>query len=154
MRNKIIDGTPKTFYFSTKNQLANVFTKALGVENYLRLIRRLGVNNIFAHVVEYPHTTMQSQKARALLLRGSVKTTSNIPQQSCINQATKVAGDAAAADRRCTSQATRVAGSAALADEKSIDQATKLASEHALISTKVLELTEAVPHHEFFIQEH
>ena len=101
-----------------------------------------------------------------------VKTASNIPEQSCINQATKVEGDAAAADRRCTSQATKVAGSAAVADarstsqatrvagsaalaaEKSIDQATKLASEHALISIEVLELIEAVPRHEFFIQEH
>ena len=57
VRNRIIDGTLKTlktFYVSTKNQLADVFTKALGVENYLRLITRLGVINIFAHVVEYP----------------------------------------------------------------------------------------------------
>ena len=38
VRNRIIDGTLKTFYVSTKNQLAEVFTKALGVENYLRLI--------------------------------------------------------------------------------------------------------------------
>ena len=54
VRNRIIDGTLKTFSVSTKNQLADVFTKALGVENYLRLITRLGVINIFAHVVEYP----------------------------------------------------------------------------------------------------
>ena len=65
-----------------------------------------------------------------------VKIASNTAEQSCINQATKVAGDAA------------------LADEMSSDQATKLASEHALISTEVLEVIEAMPHHEFFIQEH
>ena len=76
--------------------------------------------------------------------RQNVKIASNILDQSCINQAIKVAGDAAAAYRSCTSQATkvagsvavvearstsqamRVAGSAALAEEKSINQATKL----------------------------
>ena len=73
VRNRIIDGTLKTFYVSTKNQLADVFTKALGVENYLRLITRLGVINIFAHIVEYPSPPKSSQKARAVLLRGSVK---------------------------------------------------------------------------------
>ena len=92
-------------------------------------------------------------------------------EQSCINQATEVAGDAAVADRRCANQATRVAGSAAVADARSTSQATrvassaaladekyiqttKLASEQALISKEVLELIEAVPHHEFFIPEH
>ena len=73
VRNKILDGALKTFYVSTKNQLADVFTKALGVESFLRLIRRLGVNNIFASQVEYPHTGMEDQKARAILLRGSIK---------------------------------------------------------------------------------
>lgn len=54
VRNRILDGTVKTFYVSTKNQLADVFTKALGVEDYLRLIKKLGIINIFAHNVEYP----------------------------------------------------------------------------------------------------
>ena len=72
----------------------------------------------------------------------------------CTSQATRVVGSAAVVDARSTSQATRVAGSATLADEKSIDQATKLASKHVLISTEVLEVIEAMPHHEFFIQEH
>ena len=73
VRNRIIDGILKTFYVSTKNQLADVFTKALGVENYLRLISRLGVINIFAHIVEHPSPLKSSQKARVVLLRGSVK---------------------------------------------------------------------------------
>ena len=34
VRNKILDGALKTFYVSTKNQLADVFTKALGVESF------------------------------------------------------------------------------------------------------------------------
>ena len=107
VRNKIIDGTLKTFYVSTKNQLANVFAKALGVESFLRLITRLGVINIFASIVEYPHTVLQSQKARAVHLRESVKSASNIPQQSCITRATEVEGGAIATDEGCTSQAIR-----------------------------------------------
>ena len=100
-----------------------------------------------------------------------VKSASNIPQQSCITQATEVAGGAAAADEGCTSQATRVAGSAAVADDRSTGQATRVACSAAfadeeciaqttrlvskpLISTEVLELIEAIPHHEFFIQDH
>ena len=141
MRNKIIDGTHKTFYVSTKNQLADVFTKALGVESYLRLIKRLGVINIFASTVEYPHTTLQSQKARALLLKGSVKIESNILEQSCINQAIEVASDAVAADRRCTSQATSVAGSAVVADARSTSQATRVASNAVLADEKCIAQT-------------
>ena len=82
VRNRIIDGTLKTFYVSTKNQLADVFTKALGVENYLRLISRLGVINIFAHIVEHPSPLKSSQKARAVLLRGSVKNAEHTAGQS------------------------------------------------------------------------
>lgn len=74
VRNRILDGTVKTFYVSTKNQLADVFTKALGVEDYLRLIKKLDIINIFAYTVEYPQTTVLSQEARAQLLRGSLKT--------------------------------------------------------------------------------
>ena len=43
MRNNILDGALKTFYVSTKDQLADVFTKALGVEFFLELIRRLEI---------------------------------------------------------------------------------------------------------------
>ena len=63
VRNKILDGALKTFYVSTKNQLADLFTKALGVESFLRLIKRLGVINIFASKVEYPHIGLEDQKA-------------------------------------------------------------------------------------------
>ena len=63
VRNKILDDALKTFYVSTKNQLPDVFIKALGVESFLRLIKRLGVINIFASKVEYPHTGLEDQKA-------------------------------------------------------------------------------------------
>ena len=104
VRNKIIDDTLKTFYVSTKNQLANVFTKALGVENYLRLITRVGVINIFAHVVEYPSPPKPSQKARVVLLRGSVKIAGHTTGQSNMRQATSVVGNATVAEMKCTSR--------------------------------------------------
>ena len=124
VRNRIIDGTLKTFYVSTKNQLADVFTKALGVENYLRLISKLGVINIFAHIVEHPSPLKSSQKARAVLLRGSVKNA----EQSSTKEATGVISCAIAAETKGIDQATSVAGSASRADRQSSDQVTQLAS--------------------------
>ena len=67
----------------------------------------------------------------------------------CTSQATRVAGSAAVADARCVGQATK----AASADKECTAQSTRLAS-NDLMSTEVLELLEAMPHHEFFIQEH
>ena len=74
--------------------------------------------------------------------------------QSNMRQATSVVGDAAVAEMKCTSRATRMVGSAALTDKQCSDQATQCASTLDLISTEVLEVIEAMPHHEFFIQEH
>ena len=48
VRNRVLDGTIKTFHVSSRNQLADIFTKALGVDSFLRLLKRLGVINIFA----------------------------------------------------------------------------------------------------------
>ena len=85
VRNKILDGTIKTFYVSSRNQLANIFIKALGVDNFLRLLAKLGVINIFSDHIQYPDFTKpdeeakedksskKDKKARALLLRGSVE---------------------------------------------------------------------------------
>ena len=86
-------------------------------------------------------------------MRGSVKSASNISQQGCITQATKIASGATAVDVRCTSQATRATSNATFADEECTAQTSRLASD-ALMSTEVLELLEAMPHHELFIQEH
>ena len=63
-------------------------------------------------------------------------------------------GNAVAAEVKSTSRATRVVGSAALANKQCSDQATQRASISDLISTEVLEVIEAMPYHEFFIQEH
>lgn len=64
VRSKIQDGTIKT-YVSTQNQLPDMFTKALGVENYLRLLRKLGVINIFGHNVVYPEVITHKVEIRA-----------------------------------------------------------------------------------------
>ena len=58
---------------TTKNQLANIFTKALGVDTLLWLLRRLGIINIFAQTIEYPECVTEKKESRALLLRGSVE---------------------------------------------------------------------------------
>ena len=65
VRNKVLDGTIKTFHVASKNQLADIFTKALGVDNYLRLVKKLGLINIFAACVEFPETVSETQIVRA-----------------------------------------------------------------------------------------
>ena len=71
-----------------------------------------------------------------------------------MRQATSVVGNVVVAEMKCTSRATRMVGSATLADKQCSDQATQCASTPDLISIEVLEVIEAMPHHEFFIQEH
>ena len=73
VRNRILDGTIKTFHVTTKNQLANIFTKALGVDTLLWLLRRLGIINIFAQTIEYPECVTEKEELRALFLRVSVE---------------------------------------------------------------------------------
>lgn len=73
MRNRVLDGTIKTFYVFTRNQLADVFTKALGIDNFLRLIKKSGMINIFASNIVHPEYVSQNQVARALLLKGVLK---------------------------------------------------------------------------------
>ena len=94
-----------------------------------------------------------------------IKSLSNIPQQRCITQTTKVASSVVATEVRRTSQVTRVAGNTAVADDKCIDQAMKEATAdkectsqstriapNGLMSTEVLEMLEAIPDQDFFIQ--
>ena len=73
VRNRVLDGTIKTFHVNSRNQLASIFTKALGVDNFLRLQKRLGVINIFTQTIQYLEYPSLNQVARALLLRESVK---------------------------------------------------------------------------------
>ena len=65
----------------------------------------------------------------------------------CTSQATRVVGSAVVADDRCVGLATK----AASADKGCTAQSTRLTS-NGLMSTEVLEMLEAMPDHEFFIQ--
>lgn len=62
VRNNILDGTLKTFYISSRNQLVDVFTKALGVENFMRLLSKLGAINIFSHNVQFLDYSKEMQE--------------------------------------------------------------------------------------------
>ena len=44
----------KTFHVRTNLQLADVFTKALGVRVFMDLVSRLGLINIFNTSITYP----------------------------------------------------------------------------------------------------
>ena len=67
----------KTFHVRTNLQLANVFTKALGVLVFMDLISRLGLINIFSTSITYPKslqdTELISIAEAALVLRGAIK---------------------------------------------------------------------------------
>ena len=84
VRNRVLDGTIKTFHVSSRNQLADIFTKALGLDSFLRLLKRLGFINIFAQNIHFPEYLSQLQDARALLLRGSVES-----KKKCTQDQTK-----------------------------------------------------------------
>ena len=73
VRNTYLDGTIKTFHVSSRNQLADIFTNGLGVNNFLKLLKRLGIINIFAQCIQYLEYLAQNQEVRALPLRGSVE---------------------------------------------------------------------------------
>ena len=64
VKNKVLDGTIKMFYVSSRNQLVDIFTKALGVEQFSRLLARMGVINIFAHKIQYPEYKKHNQEAK------------------------------------------------------------------------------------------
>ena len=67
----------KAFHVKTDMQLANVFTKALGVLAFMNLINRLGLLNIFSNCIIFPKlfqdTEAVSTSGAALVLRGTVK---------------------------------------------------------------------------------
>ena len=94
-----------------------------------------------------------------------VKSPHKISQQSSLTQTTKVVTDAANTKVRSTSQASCVASNAAVADDRCVDQTTKATAaddestlqstgiaSRGLLSTAVLEMLEAIPDHDFFIQ--
>ena len=130
VRNRVLDGTIKAFHVNSRNQLVDIFTKALGVDNFLRLQKRLGVINIFAQTIQYPEYPSLNQEARALLLRGSVKS-----KEEC-TQAIKryKARDGEQVREQASTQGTE--------------------TQRNWISLELLEVIESVPYHEHFIHMH
>ena len=130
VRNRVLDGTIKTFHVNSKNQLADIFTKALGMDKFLRLQKRLGVINIFAQTIQYLEFASLNQEARALLLRGSVKS-----KEDC-NQAIN----------RCKTKDR----------EQGREQGSNQRNETQInwISPELLEAIESIPYHEYFIHMH
>ena len=47
VRDKILEGMIKTFHVNSNAQVADVFTKALGFNSFMRLIQKLGLLDIF-----------------------------------------------------------------------------------------------------------
>uniref|UniRef100_A0A7N2LGD0 TIR domain-containing protein n=1 Tax=Quercus lobata TaxID=97700 RepID=A0A7N2LGD0_QUELO len=86
-------------------------------------------------------------------VKNAEHTVGDIAGQSGMRQGTSVMASTVAAEVKSINQATRVVKSAALADRQCRDQATQDASIADQSSTEVWEAIEAVPHHEFFIQE-
>ena len=80
-----------------------------------------------------------------------VKNAEHTAGQSSTREAASVISSTIAAKAKGIDQATRFAGSASIADRQRSEQVTQLASNQ--ISAEVLEVIEAIPHHEFFIQE-
>ena len=79
IREKIQAGMIKTFHVKTNMQLTDVFTKALGVPNFMNLISRLGLINIFCNCIINPKpfqdTKAVSTSEATLVLRGTVEKT-------------------------------------------------------------------------------
>ena len=77
IREKIQAGMIKTFHVKTDMQLADMFTKTLGVPAFMNLINRFGLLNIFSNCIIYPKsfqdTEAISTSEASLVLRGTVK---------------------------------------------------------------------------------
>ena len=93
------------------------------MDSFLRLLKRLGVINIFAQSIHYPEYLSQNQEVRALLLKGSVESKKGCTQDNSKHR-------------------NRV-------EEVSTDQATNTQTNWA--NAKLLDLIEVVPYHEHFI---
>ena len=72
VRDKIIEGVVKTFYVSSHFQTANIFTRALGLPAFSRLITCLGLIDIYSPKLQ----TTDNQVTELMVpdLRGSVET--------------------------------------------------------------------------------
>ena len=81
VRNKIMEGTIKTFHIATNSQVADIFTKALGISSFTRLSGRLGLKDIFTPRQLKAGSSVQVSKLEVQDLRGSVEDASIIAKR-------------------------------------------------------------------------
>ena len=55
VREKIQEGILRTFHVSSRNQLADVFTKALGFSLFFHLVSKMSLHNIYSSASPTPH---------------------------------------------------------------------------------------------------
>ncbi|XP_065634496.1 uncharacterized mitochondrial protein AtMg00810-like [Quercus suber] len=80
VRDKILEGMIKTFHVNTNSQIADIFTKALGVSSFARLSEKLGLKDIFQPKLTKEKfeqlqvaSSLQVTEPKTLDLRGSVE---------------------------------------------------------------------------------
>ena len=73
VRNKIMEGTIKTFHIATNSQVADIFTKALGISSFTRLSGRLGLKDISTPRQLKAGSSVQVSKLEVQDIRGSVE---------------------------------------------------------------------------------
>ena len=73
VRDKILEGKIKTFHVTTTSQVADIFTKGLGMTAFTRLSSKLGLKDIFQPRPLKENSLVQVTKSETLDLRGSVE---------------------------------------------------------------------------------
>ena len=68
-----MEGKIKTFHVATNSQVTNIFTKALGMEAFTRLLSKLSLNDIFQPKSLKEDSSLQVTESETLDLRGSVE---------------------------------------------------------------------------------
>lgn len=129
-----------------------MFTKALGVDRFERLIKKLGVINIFASNIEHLEGVSQNQSARALLLKGGgVKVDGLIDTGSARGPSSNIV---------CTEHQSKVnvvdTGCLSKMEDpcSEIDEARtsgSMTTSDKWASSEFLEENESMPRHELFI---
>lgn len=73
VKDKIAEGAIRTFHVISSLHLTDIFTKALGLPAFARLVNRLGLIDIFAPTAKVSCSEQQVTKPAVLDLRGSVE---------------------------------------------------------------------------------
>ena len=73
VKDKIVEGVIRTFHVISSLHLADIFTKALGLPAFARLVNRLGLIDIFAPTAKVSCSEQQVTEPAVLDLRGSIE---------------------------------------------------------------------------------